>query len=77
MVAKIGKHSRINKYQFELPTRIVKDVRDGVLSSDYSKFFNLFLGFVDETGGYNGKTSESFGAVTDDGPELLKKLIKQ
>ncbi len=44
---------------------------------EYNKFFNVFLGIVDGTGGYNGKTTESFGAVTDDGPELLKKLIKQ
>jgi RHS repeat-associated protein len=45
--------------------------------SEYNNFFSVFLGIVDNTGGYNGKTTESFGAVTDDGPELLKKLIKQ
>jgi len=45
--------------------------------SNYDSRFNLFLGIVDNEGGYNGNTSETPGAVTKDDPKLLKKLIKQ
>jgi hypothetical protein len=44
--------------------------------SAYKNRFNVFLRIVDKEEGHNGLTSQTPGAVSNEEPKLLKRLLK-
>lgn len=65
-----------------VPNNLAGDINSfklnrSTVSGHYSANYNMWLGFVDAIGGYNGYLSTTPGAVLKSQPQVLKNLLKK